>query len=29
VAVLGCDKAHDTGTVVDLKPMWEKVGIKL
>ena len=27
VAVLGCDKAHDTGAVVDLHPMWEQVGI--
>lgn len=28
VAVLGCDKAHDTHTVVDLKPMWAQVGIQ-
>lgn len=27
VAVLGCDLAHDTGTVVDLRSMWEQVGI--
>lgn len=27
VAVLGCDVAHDTGSVVDLLPMWQAVAI--